>query len=112
MEKISAKRKFCNHKFDKNFMDSLKTMESDIISCEQIDMYYKRYIGSYGMELQKFIIEFIDEIKEEIDITDSKTKICGIIYDNPRISDDDKCRFDVCISKDSLKKVDKFKNIY
>ena len=112
MEKITAKRKFCNHKLDKQFMENLKSMESEIINCEKIDMYYKRYTGRYGIELQKFIIEFMDEIKEYIDINSLKTNFCGIIYDNPRISDDDKCRFDICISKKSIKEVKSFKDIY
>lgn len=45
----------------------------------------------------------MEEIREFTDIESEKTKLCGIIYDNPNISDENKCRFDVCISKESVK---------
>jgi len=65
-------------------------------------VYFYRYVGSYSKNAVRE--EWCNHIKKasEQGIVNEKTRYYGIVHDDPDITDDDKCRYDCCISIDKM----------
>jgi AraC family transcriptional regulator len=82
-----------------NRPDSIKKIE--ILQREDIRVYYRRYSGSYsdGAVLQEWCTH-IQQARARGYLSPVSC-FYGIVYDDPEVTKDTKCRYDCCISVDS-----------
>lgn len=73
----------------------------EIIRCEEIRVYYRRYSGSYSDgAVQQAWCNHIQNAHARGYLLPG-SRFYGIIYDDPEVTKDIKCRYDCCISVDS-----------
>lgn len=87
------------------YRDKLKeTLMADFTGIKTIEdekVYYVRKLGNYqksAKEAYAELREFIRKNNLDTPLTNPMVKVLGISHDDPIVTDEDKCRFDACIS--------------
>lgn len=72
----------------------------EIRKIERMNLLYERFIGNY-QDLATIWDDFCRKA-EERQLINEKTHFIGVSYDNPLITDENRCIYDVCINVENL----------